>query len=174
MATGEAGEPVHERRLRLVLADLPRDQGRGALQAPAESTDRMKRDVLQVRVTARQQIRARLPSQILQTLGRHPHTRQRQRQPQPARIPLPELATDDLRLGRFHAASRGRAGNEDQGSDEDDRSRHKQCDQDEGFGRHGLVHSEGKGDARVRQVKGAVVRRDFVESITDQGHAAGC
>lgn len=175
MATRKARETIHAEQLRLVLADLPRDHGRGTRQTLPKTTARELSDFGDVRVASRQQIWARLSRQILQTLRRHPDSRQCYHQPQPAHVPFPDLAADHLRLGGFRAIRGSSAGGQQQRADHDDDSRGEQADQNQGRGRNGLMLHERESDGWVLEVEGMVVWLELGESVTDQGdNAAAC
>lgn len=174
MAAGETREPIDEHARRLILADPPRHEHRRILQSIAQTTERVGSDGTEIGIASRQQIRARSPHQVLESLSRHPDAGHGHGESHPACIPLPDPAPQNLRRGGAGAIGAGGSWNEQQRAEQDDHSGCKQAHQDESFERDGLMFVEGVGNVRVGQGKQVLARRESGESIADQGDAAAC
>lgn len=172
MTAGKAREPIDAKHVRLVLTDLPRHHSRRTLQLLTKPADGVLGNVVQIRIATLQQIGARLPDHVLQSLRGHIDTRQGHHETQPTRVPLPGLATEDLRRSGLRAIGSSSTRCNHQRADHDDDSGREQRDQNECLGRDGLDLDEGKGDARVGEGKGVVAGVDLGESIADQSDDA--
>lgn len=137
-----------------------------------EPTDGVLGDLAQVRIATRQQIWARFPNQILQSLCGHPDTCEGHHQAQPARVPFPKFVANRLRDRRLRSIGASSARGKHPRADHDNGSRRKQRNQNEGLGRDSLVRNEGIGDGPVGEGKGVVVGNNLVESIADHRDAA--
>ena len=174
MAAGETREPVDQHTRRLVLADPPRDKHRRILQSISQTTERVGSDGTEIWIAPRQQIRARSPHQVFESLRRHPNAGHGHGESHPACIPLPDPTTQNLRFGGPGAIGAGGPWNEQQRADQDDHGGREQAHEDEGFKRDGLMFVEGVGNVRVGQGKQVLARGESGESIADQGDAAAC
>ncbi|KAL2275899.1 hypothetical protein FJTKL_01453 [Diaporthe vaccinii] len=100
------------------------------------------RVVIDVRVAARQQVRARLAEEVLHAVGDEPGRSQGEGEPQPADVELPQLALPDQGLGR--ALWYRFSGHKDKRDDQDDDYGDDAHAGDEQPWWDGLVFSEGK------------------------------
>lgn len=187
VAAGEASEPVVKKRAVGLPADGGRDQGPAVGDVLSVSADDVLRNVGQIRVAARDHVRARLAEEVLHAVRDEPCGRNAEAQTQPSRytnkdsasflffqcrdetrleltVPLPELPPPDQRLGRPPTDRRPR--HEKQAYQEDNDGRDDQRDDDQ-HGRRDLLLDMGVGDGEVEDRERAVEGADAVPTAGD-------